>query len=69
MERGKMSQEVFGVLIFKRTNNDTEEPKMHRSTESVQDLDKAVSKVNAAVNKLEGKAQIVEENTARRLRP
>lgn len=40
---------------------------MHKFTESIQDLDKAVFKVNATVNKLEDKAQSVEENIARRL--
>lgn len=38
---------------------------MHKFTESFQDLDKGVFKLNATLNKLEGEAQSVEENIAR----
>jgi len=42
---------------------------MHKFTEFTQDLDKAVFKVNATINKLEDNAQCLEENIARWLSP
>lgn len=64
MDRDEMSQSICSLNIQKNfTSTQKSQTNMHKLRESLQDLDKTVFKVNATVNKLEGKAQIVEENS------